>query len=312
MADASQPLVSTIIPTYNRAHEVTLAIDSALAQTYPAQEIVVVDDGSTDGTDEVLRARYGSKVRILCKPNGGVSSARNYGMKHARGERLAFLDSDDEWHPEHLAAQVAFLAAHPTYGMVLTDVQRMDADRADTDYLRRRDMIPVDGDVLSFVVRNPTLAPASAMITRAVFETVGGFDTDLRTAEDLDFHMRIAARFPIGVIERPLTRCMRGHEGLSALDAQTEDDYIRVVERFVASHAADLDERDRKAALFNAYTRNARGYLWAGDFRNLARLSAKSVGCITEPAQARQLAELGVLVMRNLASRARRALGIPR
>ncbi|MBN1611287.1 MAG: glycosyltransferase [Polyangiaceae bacterium] len=303
-----QPLVSAIIPTYNRAREVTRAIDSALGQTYSNQEILVVDDGSSDGTREYLGERYADRIRCLPKPNGGVSSARNYGMKHARGELFAFLDSDDRWHPEHVAAQVEFFSAHPDYGMVLTDVQYTDTADADTWYLSRRDKIPVDGDVLRYVVRYPILTPSSAMIVRKVYDAVGGFDCSLQTAEDLDFHMRVAARFPIGVIERPLTRCTQGLEGLSALVGDAEANQVKAVERFVAAHRDVLEPRDCRAARFRAYTSSARGYVWAGDFRTVGRLFAKSMLCVTEPAQAGQLVGLGWTVMRNLASRLGRHL----
>lgn len=104
-------LVSTVIPTYNRREELTRAIDSALAQTYGNQEVLVVDDGSTDGTAQMLAQRYSDRVRCICRPNGGVSSARNQGMREARGEFIALLDSDDEWLPMKLEKQMALLQA---------------------------------------------------------------------------------------------------------------------------------------------------------------------------------------------------------
>lgn len=307
---AREPLVSVIIPTYNRAAVVAGAIDSALAQTYQNQETLVVDDGSTDGTCDFLRQRYGSRVRVLSKPNGGVSSARNFGLQQAQGELLAFLDSDDQWHRDHVAAQVEFLVAHPGYGMVVTDVQYTDTEGRDTWRVSRRDWIPVDGDVLRYVVRCPMLTPSSAMITREVYDTIGGFDLTLVTAEDLDFHLRVAARFPIGVIERSLTRCMQGLEGLSALVGDAEAYPLGVIERFVEAHRDRLDERDCQAALFRAYTASARGYLWAGDFPAVGRLFARSLLCLREPGEAAQIARLGGTVILNIASRVWRRLRI--
>jgi glycosyltransferase involved in cell wall biosynthesis len=301
-------LVSAIIPTYNRSRDLRIAVGTALAQTYPASalEIIVVDDGSTDDTAAVVR-ELGDRVRYLKKPNGGVSSARNHGMAAARGDYLALLDSDDEWLPTHVAEQADFLDRHPDFGLVITDVARMDEQRRDFEIFHRREFIPVDGWVLPYVLRNPALAPASAMLTRAVYEDVGGFDETLRTAEDLDFHLRIALRWQIGVIEKPLTRAMRGHEGLSAL-ARTYRDYLEVVERFVAQHKDAIAPRDRDAALLQAYARNARGMMYDGDLPGALRCAARSLVRARSGGDAVLVGRLGIDLAKGLAVRARRAV----
>ena len=256
------PLVSTVIPTFNRLADVVIAVRTALAQTYPSQEVIVVDDGSTDGTRDRLEAEYGQRLTILRTERLGVSGARNHGMAAARGDYLALLDSDDEWLPEKLDAQVRFLEARPDYGMVVTDVVQMDRERQAYGLLRRREAIPEDGEVLKYVLRQPALAPSSALIRRRVLDDVGPFDTSLPTAEDLDFHLRVAARWRIGVIAEPLTRAMRGHDGLSSLP-RTYTDYLAVMERFMAAHP-EIPERDRHAGLQAATLRNLRGLLVSG------------------------------------------------
>jgi glycosyltransferase involved in cell wall biosynthesis len=302
-------LVSAVIPTYNRSRDVRIAVGTALGQTYPesAIEVIVVDDGSTDDTAEALRAEFGDRIRYLAKPNGGVSSARNHGMAAARGEYIALLDSDDEWLPTHLEAQIGFLDRHPDFGMVLTDVARMDERRRDFEIFRRREFIPEDGQVLRWVLRNPALVPASATFRRAVYEDVGGFDETLRTAEDLDFHLRIALRWKIGVVEEPLTRAMRGHEGLSAL-AQTYRDYLAVIERFIDLNADRIERRDSDAALLRAYARNARGMLYDGDVPGALRCATLSMVRTRTGDDARVVGRLGVDLAKGLAVRARRAL----
>lgn len=266
-------LVSTIIPTYNRVDLVQRAIDSALAQTRPVDEIVVVDDGSTDGTGDVLRSRYGDSIQYHWQANAGVSAARNQGMALARGDYFALLDSDDVWLPNKTRLQAAFLDAHPHIGMVLCDVARVDADGTPIDVFRRRDAIPRDGWVLADVLMNPALAPASAMFRREVYAQTGGFDTTLRTAEDIDFHLRVARHWQIGIVEATLVEAMRGHDGLSA-EPGTYDDYVRVVERAAAACAGVVDDTVCNRALATTYARNARGMLigrrW-GDAWNLAR-----------------------------------------
>ncbi len=302
-----RPLVSAIIPTYNRRDDVVIAVRTAIEQTYPAEslEIIVVDDGGADDTAEVLARTYRDRVRTLKKPNGGVSSARNHGLAVAKGDYLALLDSDDEWLPTKIERQVDYLAAHPGYGMVITDVERMDEHRVGFEIFHRREQIPVDGWALRHVMKNPALAPASAMFTRDVFEDVGGFDEGLRTAEDLDFHLRIALRWPIGVIEEPLTRAMRGHQGLSAL-ARTYRDYLGVIERFVRDHGHRLDPRDVDAALLEAYARNARGLLWDGDVAQALLCGVRGAGRTRSLGDARKVADLGVDLARGLAVRLRR------
>lgn len=249
-----------IIPTYDRRELVQRAIESVLAQTREVEEIIVVDDGSTDGTGPALAARYGDRIRYVRQDNAGVSAARNRGLALARGRFLALLDSDDVWMPEKTERQVAWLEAHPDFGMVVCDVLRTDAERNAIDRFRRREQIVADGWALRDVLRHPALVPASAMLRREVYEDVGGFDTSLATAEDLDFHLRIARRWKIGVVDDLLVEAMRGHDGLSSED-NTYDDYVRVVERAVAECAGVVDERTRREALVLTYRRNARGML---------------------------------------------------
>lgn len=119
MSSFPSPLVSVIIPTYNRASLITQAVDSVLARSYRSVEIIVVDDGSTDETEAVL-ARYGHSIRFIRQPNLGRSEARNTGLEAARGTLVAWLDSDNYWHPGKLAAQVDYLERHPDTGLVFT------------------------------------------------------------------------------------------------------------------------------------------------------------------------------------------------
>lgn len=262
--------VSVIIPTYNRRELVQRAIGTVLAQTREVQEIVVIDDGSTDGTGDALAQAFGDRILYVRQVNRGVSAARNQGLRIARGRFLALLDSDDEWLPEKTQRQVEWLQDRPEFGMVLCDVIRTDSTGKPVDRFRRREQMPIDGDVLRWVLLNPALAPASAMMRREVYESVGGFDESLPTGEDLDFHLRVAARWPIGVVDVALVHAMRGHDGLSSL-ARTYDDYVRVIERAAAQAVGRIPKVDISRALARAYARNARGMVlthrWAEAWR---------------------------------------------
>jgi glycosyltransferase involved in cell wall biosynthesis len=205
---AADPLVSVIIPAYNRARFVGEAVESALAQTFADREILVVDDGSTDGTREAL-ARYGDRIRCVAKPNGGPASARNRGADEARGSLLAFLDSDDLWHPQKLALQVDYLRAHRDIAMVFTDVewQQRDGGVRRSHFRRYR---PHDGFVLRETIAHPCIVSQSVMIRRDAFQAVR-FDEALLTGEGLDFIIRLALHFPIGLIDRTLVT-IRKHD----------------------------------------------------------------------------------------------------
>lgn len=292
--------VSAIIPTYNRRELVQRAIDSVLAQTHPVDEIIVVDDGSTDGTGEALRARYGDRIRYHWQANAGVSAARNTGMALATGRYFALLDSDDRWHPDKTARQVAWLDARPDFGLVLCDVVRVDEAGNTYDVFVRREVLPEDGWALRWLLRNPSLVPASAMFRREVFERCGGFDIGLRTAEDIDFHLRVARHWQIGVVEASLVDALRGQDtGLSA-EATTYDDYVKVVERAVADAAGSVDEGIRREALAVTYARNARGMLIRRRWRDALRLWRAARAHATMDESRRMVRELVPFAARRL------------
>lgn len=303
--------VSVVIPTWNRRELLSRALDSVMEQTLPVSEIIVVDDGSTDGTARMLQERGDPRIRCLRQANSGVSAARNAGLALARGEFIALLDSDDLWHADKTRLQVEWLQARPEFGMVLCDVQRVHAhDPGLVDVFRRREVIPRDGWVLEDVLRNPSLVPASAMFRRRVYEDVGGFDASLRTAEDLDFHLRVAARWPIGKVEQVLVQAMRGHDGLSA-EAGTYDDYVQVIEQALAD-SPGVAAPVRRAALLDAYWRNARGKMLLGSWRDAARLWRLGwANAGTGPQRRRMLALLPFALRRWLLLRLRRAGAVP-
>ncbi len=198
-----QSQVSVIIPTYNAARYITEAIDSALAQTHPVAEILVIDDGSTDDTEARVR-HYGGRVRYFHQPNSGVASARNRGLEEARGDVIAFLDADDVWHPEKLRIQLTALAQRPDLGAVGT--QRFDwpgdgypeLDSTGT----RISITPISWAKL--VVKN-TLDTSAIVVRSGLMKDIGQFDTRLQGPEDFDLWLRIAEVAAIGQINLPLT-----------------------------------------------------------------------------------------------------------
>jgi len=196
----TEPTVSVVIPTYNYARYVGDAIDSALAQTVPPLEVVVVDDGSTDDTLAVLAA-YGHRIRVVCQANQGLSAARNTGIRAACGEWVAFLDSDDAFHPRKLELQLAVLAERPELQLLATD--------AFSDEPLRWPVVPeaprVEPVTVAAIAMRTLFAPSSVLARKSCFDTVGDFDPALRSVEDRDMWVRVCAKFPAAMLAAPLT-----------------------------------------------------------------------------------------------------------
>lgn len=204
-ADGAAPRISIVIPTFNRAHLVSRAIESALAQTAIDQcEILVVDDGGADTTAQVVTA-YGERVRLIRRANGGLAAARNSGIAAAQGEFIALLDDDDAWRRGKLAAQLAAMARFPEVALCTTRTH--DVDCTGREVLRRIAPIELDMpvDCLAHLLDWNFVPPSSALIRRSALEKVGAFDESLRQAEDFDLWARLAARAPFICLVEPLT-----------------------------------------------------------------------------------------------------------
>jgi glycosyltransferase involved in cell wall biosynthesis len=203
----STPLVSCVIPCYNRPVFVRDAIDSALAQTYTRVEVVVVDDGSTDNTPEVL-AEYGNRIRVIRQSNAGTAAARNTGIANSQGEFLAWLDSDDAWLPQKIEAQVQAFARHPDAGVIYTPCAFFN-DRGEppppAEPLPIPDCIARD-DVMEMLIVESEVMPSSCMVPRTVLDNVGHFDPSFKW-EDWELHFRLARRhYKFFELPAPLTR----------------------------------------------------------------------------------------------------------
>ncbi len=199
----AKPLVSVIIPNYNYARYLPQALDGVLAQTYPHIEIIVVDDGSNDGTIAVLHS-YGERIRWFQHQRQGVSTARNSGVHESRGELVAFLDADDVWLPMKVERQVQRFLEDPELGLVHCGWEAIDQVGSRFD-------AHVDGlegwvakDLL--LLRRPAVVVvgSSAMVPRETFKQVNGFDTRLSTSSDWDFSYRVALQKRVGFVAQVL------------------------------------------------------------------------------------------------------------
>lgn len=264
------PTVSVIIPAYNAARYLPETLASALGQTLSDIEVIVVDDGSKDNTAQV--AQSFPAVRCVHQQNAGVSAARNTGAAHARGEFLAFLDSDDLWHPDKLRQQVEALRQHPDSVFSRTEAVSDPARQAEIQHGQREAGAPhelIPDFHTSFLV--PYLTTSTVMVRRSAFEAAGGFDTRLRIAEDVDFYLRVLVRQPLVVkMTQPLVykRPVPGSLGDDSVAGYHQ--LLKVYDRFLASHpeARDVIGAQRiEQAYHKLYLDLARSHLWIGENR---------------------------------------------
>ena len=200
-------MVSVIIPTFDRGHMVGEAVASALAQETVALEVIVVDDGSSDDSASLL-ASFGSAIRAVFQAHAGVSAARNNGIRAARGEWLAFLDSDDLWLPRKLPAQLEFFDKQPGFKICQTEETWIRSGRKlnPKKYHKKP-----QGYCFPQLLERCLISPSAVVIHRDVFAEVGLFDESLPACEDYDMWLRIGCRYPIGLVEEPLTIKRGGH-----------------------------------------------------------------------------------------------------
>ena len=204
----NKPLVSVIIPAYNRGWIIQEAIDSVLDQDFSDYELIVVDDGSDDNTLEILGA-YGKAITVLHQPNKGVSAARNRGIAEASGRLIAFLDSDDLWLPRKLSAQVKFFKDHPDAVINQTQERWI---RSGVPLNPKKRHHKFSGMIFERSLALCLVSPSAVMIKKSLFGTVGIFDEHLPACEDYDLWLRISCRYPVHLIETALIIKRGGHD----------------------------------------------------------------------------------------------------
>lgn len=190
--------ISTVIPTYNCRKYLNRAIDSVLEQTRPVDEIIVVDDGSTDDTPDLL-AQYGDRIRTLRVNNGGLSWARNHGMRIARGSWVALLDSDDWWMPNKIEKQVELIEQNPQLDFVYTGIRMI---RLDGEFWDRDTTDPAT--IWPGLRYANTITPSTIMARRDLLLEAGGFDESLRRCEDWEMWVRLGENVRYGAVRQPM------------------------------------------------------------------------------------------------------------
>jgi glycosyltransferase involved in cell wall biosynthesis len=304
---------SAIIPTYNRAHLVAHAIESALDQRLPDEgevEVIVVDDESSDTTPEVA-ARFGDRITYLRQANRREGAARNHGAERANGTYFAFLDSDDYWLPGKLAADLHRFEQSDKPALVYSRGRNVDtADR----FIGERRLSTPQGDVFWYLAREAFIPMSTVAVRADAFRACGGFveDRDLSGTADWELWLRLAARWPVGVVDRVST-CIRVHErNMSADPAYMERAMLAAVRHALAdpviAERARGRERFIRACMYvtialNAFTNRRRGRSWVWLARALVTWPPQVLDARFSGAAAR------ALVGPTFASRMRRVAG---
>jgi glycosyltransferase involved in cell wall biosynthesis len=219
--------ISIILPTYNRHDMIKNAIQSVIAQTVSDWELLVVDDGSTDATKEVVTAfaESDSRINYMYKENGGVSSARNSGIASAEGEYIAFIDSDDMWTPEKLEKQLAVFKADPSIGLVYTGIRFVDT-RTGKERIKKA----VEGGAIALqeIAYNPIGGPSRVMIKKECLSACGNFDETFLALEDWDLWIRITEKYPVGFVSEPCVTYNEHSDSLTYAAEKIVDGYEKL------------------------------------------------------------------------------------
>ena len=193
--------VSVIIPTYNREKVIERSIRSVLNQTYKNIELIVVDDGSKDNTEKIVKSINDERIIYYKQENGGASKARNAGVLLATADYIAFHDSDDAWREDKLEKQMAYMKEHPEYGMVYCDYLMHKMDGKKYIVPAKVNIIgELEGDMFLTLLINNTIGTPTMLIKKELFLEVGGFDVSLSCLEDWDFAIRFSEFYYIGYV----------------------------------------------------------------------------------------------------------------
>ena len=233
-----KPTVSVVIPTYCRAHLLGRAIQSVLNQTYQDLEIIIVDDGSSDNTDEVVKSLKDERIRyIRHEKNKGATAARNTGIKAARGEYIAFQDSDDEWLPQKLEKQMkVFETVSPKVGVVYTGFVRIENDKK--EYIPYSWVAQKEGDIHKELLKGSFITTPSIVVRKECFKKAGMFDEHLPRLQDWELVLRLSKYYDFKFIEEPLLTSPFTSDSLSA----SEKARIKALKLILSKHLDDFME----------------------------------------------------------------------
>ncbi len=233
--------IDVIIPVFNRKEILKRAINSVLLQSFRDFNLIVVDDGSTDGTAEMI-AKYYPEIIYLYQGNKGVSAARNLGIRSSKASFLTFLDSDDEWHKQKLEKQLDFFNNNPEIKICQTKerwVRKGKFVNPGNKHIKR------SGDIFEKSLELCYITPSSVMIKRELLDEYGLFDESLPACEDYDLWLRISWNNNIGLIEEDLLTRYGGHEDQLSAVPMLDKYRIQALEKFVSGESGSIEQKEK-------------------------------------------------------------------
>ena len=201
--------ISVIIPTYNRIFFLKRSIDSVLEQIVKPYEVIIVDDGSSDGTSTMIKKNY-PKINLICQENKGVSAARNIGIRASSGDWVCFLDSDDEWKKNKLSEQMLAIKKNTNYSFCHSNEEWIKNGKKINQKKKHK---KYGGNIFKECLDMCRISPSSVMINKSVFDDIGFFNEDLVVCEDYELWLRICAHYKVLFVDEPLIIKYGGHEG---------------------------------------------------------------------------------------------------
>jgi glycosyltransferase involved in cell wall biosynthesis len=266
--DATVPLVSVVMATYNMGRYLPEALESALSQDYPALEVHIVDDGSSDDTPQVLeRWRSDARVHVHRQANAGQTRAKNQGIAHSRGDFIAFLDADDVWLPGKLRRQLALFAASPEVGVVYSDYECMDAagrvlPKGPTPMRR--------GRITGALLIDNFVSFSSSVVRRSCLQACGAFDESLEMGIDYELWLRLSARYAFDFVPEATLRYRIWPGSMSKNYQKRYASAIRIMEGFLARHPGVVNANMVREAWAHTYVGRGNMTLWREKDRRAA------------------------------------------
>lgn len=251
----NKPLVSAVMATYNNADFIVEAIESVLTQDYRNLELIIVDDGSTDGTPDILAAyAEDPRVTMIRQENQGQTVAKNAGLARSRGKYVAFCDSDDYWLPGKIGKQVEVAETSPSIGLVYGRARWIDSKGNELTALK---MKPFQGRVTAQLLIRNFVTFCTAMVRREAFDSIGGFDERLRMSIDYDAWLKISLRYDFRFVDEPVA-CYRIWEGQMSHNMETRiENFMKLLDRFFEEHPDAVSGLEKRQCL--GYTHVTRG-----------------------------------------------------
>lgn len=298
MSSVQEPQVDVIIPAYNAAKYLPAAIESVIAQTFKNWTIILVDDGCTDNTEDVVApflARLGDRLKYIKQPNGGVSAARNAALRNSSAEFLALLDADDIWLPTRLEESVRCLRAKPNVGLTYGFNTRIDPDGAVLDTFDRRQKHGEGWIAPYLYMRTIDLPSPTITFRRKCTEDVGGFDETLTVTEDRDLWLRIALRYEIALIPKVLAYYRTSPQSATTDPNRMLKSQLQFIEKHYGAPGCGM--LARRAALGRIYKQRAEAF---GIRRQMRDAVASALRAVTlYPFDVSNIRTAGSLLLRS-------------